>query len=195
MSRNRKRDARNARVAPTLEALYQQHGTLTARTVDLRVAVDMLPPTFERMSAEAERSMNVARGLTEDGLIPMLETVRQFPATMGPSVKSVEVLASPSLWSKIGDTAKSTVGGINDIFTAAFEGGGGVAEREMLRTFNCGVGMIVVAARAKAGEVEADLTATRSGMRLARRRLAVALGTPADTAFTRMFFVPRSQAR
>jgi outer membrane protein len=39
-------------------------------------------------------------------------------------------------------------------------------------------------AEVKAGEIEADLTATRSGMRLARRRLAVALGTPADSAFT-----------
>ena len=30
---------------------------------------------------------------------------------------------------------------------------GGVAEREMLRTFNCGIGMIVVAARAQADDV------------------------------------------
>ncbi|MFN3892096.1 MAG: phosphoribosylformylglycinamidine cyclo-ligase [Beijerinckiaceae bacterium] len=34
---------------------------------------------------------------------------------------------------------------------------GGVIEKEMLRTFNCGVGMIVVAEAAKAGEVEAAL--------------------------------------
>ena len=36
---------------------------------------------------------------------------------------------------------------------------GNVAEREMLRTFNCGVGMIVVAEAARAGEVEAALKA------------------------------------
>lgn len=34
---------------------------------------------------------------------------------------------------------------------------GGVAEREMLRTFNCGIGMIVTAEAGKAGEVEAAL--------------------------------------
>ena len=37
---------------------------------------------------------------------------------------------------------------------------GGVAEREMLRTFNCGIGMIVVGARAKANEVEEALRAS-----------------------------------
>jgi outer membrane protein TolC len=42
----------------------------------------------------------------------------------------------------------------------------------------------VLLAEVKAGELEADLSAARSGMRLARRRLAVVLGTPADTAFT-----------
>jgi phosphoribosylformylglycinamidine cyclo-ligase len=36
---------------------------------------------------------------------------------------------------------------------------GGVAEREMLRTFNCGIGMIVAADAAKADEVEAALQA------------------------------------
>jgi len=36
---------------------------------------------------------------------------------------------------------------------------GGVAEREMLRTFNCGIGMIVTAEAAKAAEVEAALQA------------------------------------
>jgi len=36
---------------------------------------------------------------------------------------------------------------------------GNVAEREMLRTFNCGVGMIVVAEAARASEVEAALKA------------------------------------
>ncbi len=36
---------------------------------------------------------------------------------------------------------------------------GNVAEREMLRTFNCGIGMIVVAEAARASEVEAALTA------------------------------------
>ena len=36
---------------------------------------------------------------------------------------------------------------------------GNVAEREMLRTFNCGVGMIVVAEAARAAEVEAALKA------------------------------------
>ncbi|KPF67111.1 phosphoribosylformylglycinamidine cyclo-ligase [Bosea sp. AAP35] len=36
---------------------------------------------------------------------------------------------------------------------------GGVAEREMLRTFNCGIGMIVAAEAARADEVEAALTA------------------------------------
>ena len=34
---------------------------------------------------------------------------------------------------------------------------GGVAEREMLRTFNCGVGMIVVADSSRAAEVEEAL--------------------------------------
>lgn len=38
---------------------------------------------------------------------------------------------------------------------------GGVAEAEMLRTFNCGIGMIVVAPAAKAEAVEAALWATR----------------------------------
>jgi phosphoribosylformylglycinamidine cyclo-ligase len=36
---------------------------------------------------------------------------------------------------------------------------GNVAEREMLRTFNCGVGMIVVAEAARTAEVEAALKA------------------------------------
>ncbi|MGL4444214.1 MAG: AIR synthase-related protein, partial [Alsobacter sp.] len=36
---------------------------------------------------------------------------------------------------------------------------GGVAEREMLRTFNCGIGMIVAAEAAKADEVMAALAA------------------------------------
>ena len=34
---------------------------------------------------------------------------------------------------------------------------GGVVEKEMLRTFNCGIGMIVVAQASKAGEVETAL--------------------------------------
>ncbi|MFO1173467.1 MAG: phosphoribosylformylglycinamidine cyclo-ligase [Hyphomicrobiaceae bacterium] len=34
---------------------------------------------------------------------------------------------------------------------------GGMAEAELLRTFNCGIGMVVVAARARAGEVVAAL--------------------------------------
>jgi phosphoribosylformylglycinamidine cyclo-ligase len=36
---------------------------------------------------------------------------------------------------------------------------GNVAEHEMLRTFNCGIGMIVIAARAHADEAEAALRA------------------------------------
>jgi phosphoribosylformylglycinamidine cyclo-ligase len=36
---------------------------------------------------------------------------------------------------------------------------GGVAEREMLRTFNCGIGMIVAAEAGKAEEVAAALRA------------------------------------
>jgi len=44
---------------------------------------------------------------------------------------------------------------------------GNVAEREMLRTFNCGVGMIVVAEAARAAEVEAALkTAGESPVRM-----------------------------
>jgi phosphoribosylformylglycinamidine cyclo-ligase len=36
---------------------------------------------------------------------------------------------------------------------------GGVAEKEMLRTFNCGIGMIVIADSDRAGEVEHALRA------------------------------------
>jgi phosphoribosylformylglycinamidine cyclo-ligase len=39
-------------------------------------------------------------------------------------------------------------------------GQGGVVEREMLRTFNCGLGMIVIGASAKAKDVEAALRAS-----------------------------------
>ncbi len=53
---------------------------------------------------------------------------------------------------------------------------GGVVEQEMLRTFNCGIGMIVVASQAKAGEVEKALTDAS----LAPVRLGVAGARGAD---------------
>ena len=43
---------------------------------------------------------------------------------------------------------------------------GSVAEREMLRTFNCGIGMIVVVAAEEADKVAAILT--EQGQRVAR---------------------------
>lgn len=59
---------------------------------------------------------------------------------------------------------------------------GGVAEVEMLRTFNCGIGMIVVAEHARAGEAEMALA--NAGEKPVRLGVVIPAGEGARVAFS-----------
>ncbi|MFY8154525.1 MAG: phosphoribosylformylglycinamidine cyclo-ligase, partial [Hyphomicrobiales bacterium] len=61
---------------------------------------------------------------------------------------------------------------------------GGVAEREMLRTFNCGIGMIVAAEAAKAEEVMAALAAAGEAPVRLGEVVTVAAGEEPDSSVT-----------
>ena len=135
------------RVAEAAETLTLRGGELSEELVDIRANAFLasqagliplsdglqLVLTDTRNAKERMKELNLVLLTTGQGLIPLNKEVGDFSVVLAddvvPSIEDLnEALGdSPSLLSQFGSVLKSTLGDLNNVFTSAFEGGGGIA--------------------------------------------------------------------